>query len=196
MSPLVLCWGCCPPVLWAWGEREGHGGLGGQGPAVCGQREVRKAGGGGCLHGPGLRWWTGNYGCAGLAPLLPRVGECHHNSDVGRVWPPRACRTHGGVLQHVFQSHRRWRQGNSFCLGVRESRRDKTLFVAAHKQRGLQSWGWGAGGPGSGARWRAQPGPALSRWQPQSFRQVSLDPVFHFKIKNLPLGENKKEIVW
>jgi len=28
------------------------------------------------------------------------------------------------------------------------------------------------------------------------FRQVSLGTVFHSKVKNLPSGENEKEIVW
>lgn len=152
------------------------------------------AGGDGRLHGPGLRWWTGNYGHVGLVPLLPRVAEGHRNSDVGRGQLPRACRNCGEVLQHVSQGHR-----NSFCLGISESQQDKPLFVASQKrdkQGGLQSWGRGWWWARARARWGAQPEPALSRWQPQGFRQVSLDPVFHSKIKNLPSGENKKEVVW
>jgi len=44
-----------------------------------------------------------------------------------------------------------------------------------------------AGGGGLGAP---------SRWQPQAFLQLSLDPVFYSEIKKLPSGENEKEIVW
>lgn len=137
------------------GEERWNLGLGRQRSVVCGRGEVREAGGGGgsargkavgagCLHGPGLRWWTGNYGHAGLVPLMRRVAEGHHNSDVGRGRLPKVCRNCGEVLQHVSQSQVRWRQGNSFCLGVSESQQDKTLFVALQKrdkQSGLQSWG-------------------------------------------------------
>lgn len=37
---------------------------------------------------------------------------------------------------------------------------------------------------------------APSGWQPQAFLWLSLDPVFHSEIKNLPSGESEKEIVW
>lgn len=113
----------------------------------------------------------GTRGSAGFVPPLPRVAEDHHNSDVGREWLSRACRSHGQVLQHMPQSHGRWRQGNSLseCSSIPTR---QTLFVASwkrDKQSGLQTWGWGDGGMGSRARRGAQPEPVSSRWQPQGF---------------------------
>lgn len=77
---------------------------------------------------------------------------------------------------------------------------DKTKPSSLLHSRGTSGVGCkagaaGGGGLGSGARQGAQPEPALYRWQQQGLHQVSLDPVFHSKIKNLPSGENEKEIV-